>query len=113
LQVIGHNVRQKTSIADSDPHYFWKLDPAPHWKERLNLDLHRSQNSGGVEAQKWSHGGPLTLTMETWSLKIEPWKVYRSVVADLRQQFDEERIHIQIQTRSALKMKVESGYVLK
>ncbi len=30
----------------------------------------------GCLGSKWSHGGPWTLTMEAWRLKMKPWKVF-------------------------------------
>jgi hypothetical protein len=50
-----------------------------------------SGNSEALEAQKWRHGGPWTLTIEAWRLKTEPWRVFRLVVADLSH-FDEEQV---------------------
>ncbi len=44
-----------TRVADTDPHYFWKLDLGldPHQSEKLDLDLGSptSKNSGALEAQ--------------------------------------------------------------
>ncbi len=42
-----------------------------------------------LRGSKSSRGGPWTLTMEAWKLKIEPWRVCRPLVAD-SYHFDEE-----------------------
>jgi hypothetical protein len=39
---------------------------------------------------KESRGGPWTLSMEAWRLKMKPWRVYRPVVIHFRH-FDEEQ----------------------
>jgi hypothetical protein len=54
-----------------DQHCFWKLDPYPHWREKLDPDLdpYLNQNSGVLEAQngalegrersQWRRGGQI------------------------------------------------------
>ncbi len=46
------------------------------FKENIRIPI-RIQNSEVLEATvyKCSRGGPWTLTMEAWRLKIEPWRV--------------------------------------
>jgi hypothetical protein len=40
---------------------------------------------------EWSHGGPWTLIMEAWKLKMEPWRISRPLFADFHD-FDEKQI---------------------
>jgi hypothetical protein len=42
---------------------------------------------------KHSSGGPWTLTIEDWRLKMEPWRVYRPVFEDSHH-FDEEQVKV-------------------
>jgi hypothetical protein len=35
-----------------------------------------------LRGSKWSRGGPWTLAMEAWRLRILSWRVCRPVVAD-------------------------------
>ncbi len=67
---------------------FWKLDPDPHWSEKLDLDPLSGFRS--FRCVKLSGGGSWTLTMEAWRLKIEPWRVCSPVVADSHL-FDEKQ----------------------
>jgi hypothetical protein len=39
---------------------------------------------------KWRYGGPLTLTMEAWRLKMEPWRVHRPVIVDSHDWWEQE-----------------------
>ncbi len=58
----GSTTMVLTRFADPDPHCFWMLDPDPdpHYSEKLDPDLHKKV-----------HGGPWTLTMEAWRLKMK------------------------------------------
>ncbi len=52
----------------------------PYQRKKQDPHQHQSQNSGVVEAKKWSHGGPWTLAMEARRIKME--RIPRPEVGD-------------------------------
>jgi hypothetical protein len=77
-------------VADPDPHYFGKLDPDPHIRKAKSGSALKSKFSG-FKGLKFSRGGPWTLTMEAWRIKMKPCRICRPVVADSNH-FDEEEL---------------------
>jgi hypothetical protein len=43
MQGIPKITRFKFSVADPDPHHFWKLDPDLHRSEKQDPDPHQSE----------------------------------------------------------------------
>jgi hypothetical protein len=84
-----------------EQHCFWKLDPYPHWREKLDPDQHLNQNSGVLEAQngalegrerlQWRRGG------QKWSPggSIGPWSQIRITLMRSR-----IRIRVRIKVKS-------------
>jgi hypothetical protein len=46
-----------------------------------------------------SLGGPLTLTIEAWRLKIEPWRVNRPVIAESHHFVEEQDPDLSVRIR--------------
>jgi hypothetical protein len=80
LQLSGES--GACSFADPDPHYFGAGPPDPHQSKNLNPDPYSLFRS--FRGFKWSRG-------ELKTLKMEPWRTCRPVIADSHH-FDQELI---------------------
>jgi hypothetical protein len=67
-----------------DPHCFYSLEAGSGYRSALKSKIRSFRGS------IWSRGGPWTLKMDAWRLKMEPRIVCRPVVADSHH-LDEEQ----------------------
>jgi hypothetical protein len=54
----------------------------PHFGKLLNAKIQEFLGRG--------HGGPQTVTVEAWRLKMKPWRVCRPVAANMHQFVEEQ-----------------------